>query len=124
MKRFVLALAAMLVLAGCAAPPQGPSTPRPNYSQQLSAYLYQGFGGAGNPQFQTSWYRYIKSVTVDGEPGSFVVQVNTDLWNDSDATQPANAIKGAVLGWDKGVSSVSVYGRDQNGEALLTSHYR
>ncbi len=128
----LLLAAAVLAMSGCETPPPSGSSaaqapvqaPQQQYAQDLSSYLYRNFGGAGNPQFVTSWYRFIKSVTVEGEAGSLIVTAETDLWNDADALEPARSIQGALLGWRSDVTSASVYGRGSSGRALLTYKLR
>lgn len=108
--------------------PQLQFTPTPDRSGQavqvcsaLKTYLYTGFGGNGDPQYATSWYNNIERIEVapSGENG-FAVDVYTNIYKDSDAPVPADAISCAVKGYsDANITSVYVWGKFQGCPALL-----
>lgn len=74
-------LACLLLVSGCSSEPELPLG-------DLEAYLAEGFGS-------TSWYDDITEISQN----SGVVWVETSLYADSDAVEPAEAICAAVSSW-------------------------
>ena len=95
--------------------------------EQLTTYLYENFGGAGNPEYATSWYTSIKSIRLELEPdGQANVIVNTPYMagkKDKLAEDKAKSIAAAIVGNSVvDVTSVTVYG--QNGTLGSWSYFK
>lgn len=89
-------------------------------SKALATYLYENFGGAGNPKYATSWYSSIERITVRFVSSDTVdVTVNTPYIagkKDKLAENQANIIAGVIANSgkiDAKTIHVTVYG--QNG---------
>ncbi len=93
----------------------------------LTTYLYENFGGAGNPDYATSWYTSIKSIRLElDSDGQADVSVSTDLMagkKDKIAEDIAKSIATAIVGnSDIDVKSVTVHG--QNGIVGSWSYFK
>jgi hypothetical protein len=75
--------------------PQAPSAGDDPTVTRIRQFLREEYGGEGAGA-KTSWYDDIKSISP---PSGFdgVVEVETDLFPDADAAEPAEAICGAVF---------------------------
>ncbi|MBW2672577.1 MAG: hypothetical protein JRD89_04060 [Deltaproteobacteria bacterium] len=96
-------------------------------AKALATYLYENFGGAGDPKYATSWYSSIKSIRVELESdGQANVLVNTDYIagkKDKLAEKIASTIATAIAGSSVvDVKSVTVFG--QNGIVGSWSFFR
>lgn len=101
-------------------PPAIAAVPAPEIAATLNTYMYEGFGGCGNPKYATSWYSNIRSIEATrNASGTYNVDVRTDIYIDGDAPAPANAIASAILfsGKIPNTSLVTVYGI-QNGQSV------
>ena len=95
--------------------------------EQLTTYLYENFGGAGNPEYATSWYNSIESIRLELEPdGQVNIMVNTTYIagkKDKLAENTAKSIAAAIVGNSVvDVTSVTVYG--QNGTLGSWSYFK
>lgn len=102
-----------------AAPTSAPTTApaSPTTADVLRDYLRQNFG---MPGFETSWYRNIKDVRIDGR----TVTVSTDLFPDTEGKRLASPICSGVSGFvyandskNYGLSAVDV--RGQSNQPLI-----
>ena len=109
--------------------PNAPAPPAPVQSNDMShqvlaslkQYMYDNFGGAGySAKYVTSWYPLINSYEVSFSDPEYDVVVRTSIWDDSDATKPANAIFGAIRCFDKyRIGRITIYGRSSSGDRIL-----
>jgi len=103
--------------------PKVESTPRqpavPAEEQSLRADLEDNFGGGLGGE-ETSWYQFIEAVTIQPGFGDRFVRVETSLFNDADATKPAQAICSGTLGLAQmlGGPIFRVEVRGRNGETI------
>lgn len=98
------------------APPPAPApappvaTPASNPKNvALKKYFKENFGGAFGPEYKVSWYDNIKAIVGPDEFGA--VTIKTNIYPDSDATEPAGAMCLAIMLSDiKGVTSGEILG--------------
>lgn len=101
---------------------QAPPDNSAQVSQDIKQYMYENFGGAGNPQYTTSWYQFITSFQVSMHGNEYDVSVHTSIWKDSDAAGPAQSIYSAFKGFSKyPIRSVTVWGKSGWGDVILKS---
>ncbi|HHW27521.1 MAG TPA: hypothetical protein GXX23_09375 [Firmicutes bacterium] len=73
-------------------------SPAQTASKTIATYLFENFGGGGDPRYATSWYDNIKSVNLKmNDDGSADVTVVTNIYPDSDADRIAPSIARAIL---------------------------
>ncbi|MCL5046052.1 MAG: hypothetical protein M1598_04580, partial [Actinobacteria bacterium] len=97
--------------------PPGPNESSKTATLAVKKYMFENFGGAGNPAYKTSWYDLIKDILVTmGSRNVAVVQ--TDIYPDNEGKQFAQTIAGAVL-FNNAVQLNSVTVKGQNGSILV-----
>lgn len=111
----LLVLMFCLIIAGC-----GSSTSQvlESDSQQLSSYVFENFGGNGDPNLATSWYGLIKKIEVrqQGDGVKYAI-VSTNIYPDAEGKSFALPIANAVLFGPIDIAWVNVEG--QNGALLI-----
>ena len=119
---FLLANLLLITVAGCSdsntattISPEVKAKQEQEASQTLAQYLYENFGGGGNPKYATSWYSGIQQLRVElTNDGRFDVNVSTPYYagkHDQIAENTARAIAGAIAYNGKiDVRCVTVYG--------------
>lgn len=87
-------------------------------SQNLAADFRDGFGGAGNPEYATSWYHYVVSVEVfdSGDMKNAVVTVSDDATSDA-IDRIGNTV---FANYTKDYSIASVEVKTASGEQVFT----
>jgi len=88
------------------------------FTEDLKAYLYENFGGAGNPEFATSWYKYIDDIKVNVYEDELEVTVYTSIYPDDEGKEYAEKFFPPIWGWannatdPKNVTFVKVLGQN------------
>lgn len=59
------------------------------------AYMTDNFGGAGDPQYATSWWPLITDISVSGS----TAEIKTDIYPDDEGEEVAKPIVSAALGF-------------------------
>lgn len=82
----------------------------------LEAYLFENFGGAGDPSLATSWYGYIENVEVIMFYDKLEITVHTSIYPDAEGKEMASSFLPSIWGWanradePKNVTFVKVLG--------------
>jgi len=93
-------------------------------TEELKTYLYENFGGAGNPEFATSWYKYIDNVRINVYEDELEVTIYTSIYPDDEGKEYAEKFFPPIWGWanratdPKNVTFVKVMG--QNNRVLAS----
>lgn len=120
---WALVFVSFLLVAGCGAPaapdpaPPTPTVDEQELSDDFAEYMRLNFGIPGSSL--TSWYPLIESWRISVSGNSFRIYIDTDIYPDGDAAQPAQGIAGAVKSWALGVmrekgiglKSIQVFGK-------------
>lgn len=95
-------------------------------TEGLTKYLYENYGGIGDPKYKTSWYdsikkievRYDKSINARNERSFYVW---TDYYPDSEGKQAAKELLPAFLGFFNDATnnylrlgSATIYGQNEH----------
>jgi len=86
-----------------------------NTTKALKQYVYENYGGNGNPEYKISWYNLIKDIKVVGDNAT----VETDIYPDQEGKNVANNIANAVLFCNEELNINSVMVLDLNGHYLF-----
>ncbi|SMB97937.1 hypothetical protein SAMN00808754_2038 [Thermanaeromonas toyohensis ToBE] len=70
-------------------------------TEALKQYLYENFGGNGNPKYKTSWYDLISDVQVYSDGKQRWAVVKTPIYHDEEGKRLAVFIARVILSNDK-----------------------
>lgn len=87
-------------------------------TEELKTYLFDNFGGAGNPEFATTWYKYIDDVEVSVFDDEIEVIIYTSIYPDDEGKELASKFFSPIWGWannandPKDVVFIKILGQD------------
>lgn len=84
-------------------------------SAALREYMFENFGGGGDPKYAAYWYDNIKGIALKPDGDAYDVTVVTDIYPDSDADRIAPSIARAVLyNGEVNVQFVTIKGQENS----------
>jgi len=69
-------------------------------TEELKKYMFENYGGNGNPEYETSWYSLIKEIKAYSDGQDKWAVVKTDIYRDDEGKNAAVFLARTILAGD------------------------